>query len=42
MFILRGDNAVYALTFSTQLNEFNQRVETFRQIFEYFEIAPGY
>ena len=41
MFILRGDNSIFAMTFTTELSQFDQRVETFRQIFEYFEIAPG-
>jgi hypothetical protein len=41
MFVLRGDNSIYAITFTTELSQFDQRVETFRQIFDYFEIAPG-
>jgi hypothetical protein len=41
MFILRGDRSIYALTFTTEMSQFNQRLETFRQIFDYFEIAPG-
>jgi hypothetical protein len=42
MFIVRGDNAVYALTFTTELAQFDQREDEFRQMFDYFEIAPGY
>lgn len=40
-FILRGERAIYALTLTTAMDEFDQRIETFRQIFEYFELAPG-
>lgn len=40
-FILRSELGIFMLTLTTQLSEFDQRIETFRLIFELFEVAPG-
>jgi hypothetical protein len=41
-FLLRGERGVYAMTLTTETSQFDQRLDSFRQIFQNVEIAPGY
>lgn len=40
LFLQKSGPMIYVMTLSTGESEFEERIETFRQIFEYFELAP--
>lgn len=41
LFLLKSESTMYAITCSTGSNEFNQRIDVFRQIFDLIEVAGG-